>query len=55
MDEKTDKEKIQEIEEVYQNFEEKMADLKKEQDMILDEFVADCEKEKIEKLRANFE
>lgn len=51
MDRNNIKEKAEEVEKIYNEFLQKMQELKKEQNMILDEFMAELEKAKMEDIR----
>ena len=46
-----DQEKIKKIDEIYQKYKEKLTDLRRQQDDIFAEFLAELEKNKLEELR----
>lgn len=46
-----DQQKIEEIEKIHQEFKQKMEDLRREQDRVLEEYLAELEKAKMEELR----
>jgi ubiquitin len=46
------KQRAEKIEEIYQEYIQKMGELKKEQDKILEEFLHELEKAKMEELRS---
>lgn len=55
MDDQSQKEIKQKIEKIHQQCEEELSNLQKEQDLLISEFVAECEKENIEKLKNKLE
>jgi len=46
-----DEEKIKEIEKIHSEFKQKMDDLRREQDKVLEEYLAELEQAKMEELR----
>jgi len=48
-------EKIKQIDEIYQEYKEKLADLRRQQDDIFAEFLAELEKSKLEELRSKLQ
>lgn len=55
MNTQSQKEAIQKIEEIHQKCKEELLKLRQEQDAVIDEFIAECEKNKIEELRNKLE
>ncbi|HPN54547.1 MAG TPA: hypothetical protein PLB52_01295 [Candidatus Moranbacteria bacterium] len=55
MDDQSQKEAIQKIEEIHQKCKEDLLKLQEEQNAVIGEFIAECEKNKMEELRNKLE
>jgi mRNA-degrading endonuclease RelE of RelBE toxin-antitoxin system len=55
MDDQSQKETIQKIKEIHQQCKEELLKLRKEQDTVINEFITECEKNKMEELRNKLE
>ena len=55
MDDQSQKEAIQKIEEIHQKCQEDLLKLQQEQNAVINEFIAECEKAKMEDLRKKLE